>query len=290
MRVILFFQSTRSTDTLTKKMITNGSIDSMEKSVYSSSVDDNQSYETFEKENPNPQTFSYNPTIEYHKSPSRFDSQYAKPSTFDLAYKNEGFRDTSTFATNSNYQSAAESVQDDSTEESPIMNTESEGISFPPSEYYNNDTLPLRSDRSDSTIDMKKDTEDFSDNYDPGYSKERPAYSFVDELKNRLPKKPPTPPRKHSPTYSEQLENLQYTPEYHKVGLPHSSSYEERPQTADILETNFDEVPPKPKTRSKSAVLLETNFDYTPPSGSPQFNQPISDASRSKSQPLETAM
>lgn len=271
-------------------MITNGSIDSMEKSAYSSSIDDNHSYEAYEPHNPNPQSFSYNPTIEYHKSPSRFDAQYAKPSTFDLAYKNEGFRDTSTFATNSNYQSAAESVQDDSTEESPIMNTESGGISFPPSEYYNNDTLPLRSDKSDSTLDLKKGIDEFSDNYNPGYSKERPPYSFVDELKNRLPKKPPTPPRKHSPTYSEQLENMQYTPEYHNVGLPRNISYEERPQTADILETNFDEVPPKPKVRSKSAVLLETNFDYTPPSGSPQFNQPISDASRSKSQPLETAM
>lgn len=260
----------------------------MEKSTYSSSIEDNHSYETYDPSNPNPQSFSYNPTIEYHKSPSRFDSQYAKP--FDLAYKNEGFRDTSTFATNSNYQSAAESVQDDSTEESPIMHSESEGISFPPSEYYNNDTLPLRSDKSDSTLDLKKGIADFNHGYDAAYSRERPAFKFVDELKNKLPKKPPTPPRKPSPTYSEQLENLQYTPEYNNVGLPHSSSYEGRPLTADILETNFDEVPPKPKTRSKSVVLLETNFDYTPPSGSPQFNQPISDASRSKSQPLETAM
>lgn len=259
----------------------------MEKSAYSSSsIDDNQSYEAYEPHNPNPQSFSYNPTIEYHKSPSRFDAKYAKPSTNDLAYKNEGFRDTSTFATNSNYQSAAESIQDDSTEESPIMNTESEGISFPPSEYYNNDTLPLRSDKSDSTLDLKKDIDDYNSIYDPGYSKQKPQYSFVDELKNKLPKKPPTPPKKRSPTYSEQLENIQYTPEYHNVGLPHSSSYEDTPR---VLETNFDEVPPKPKTRSKSVVLLETNFDYTPPS-SPQFNHPLSDASRSKSQPLETAM
>lgn len=270
-------------------MITNGSIDSIEKSTYSSSLDDNQSYEVYEPNNPNPQSFSYNPTIEYHKSPSKFDSQYAKPSTFDLAYKNEGFRDTSTFATNSNYQSAAESVQDDSTEESPIMNTESEGISFPPSEYYNNDTLPLRSDKSDSTLDLKKDIEDYNNGYNPSYSRDRPPRSFLEELKNKLPQKPPTPP-KRSPTYSEQLENINYSPEYHNVGLPHSSSYEGRPGTADLLETNFDEGPPKPKIRSKSVVLLETNFDYTPPSGSPQFNQPISDASRSKSQPLETAM
>ncbi|CAH1173589.1 unnamed protein product [Phaedon cochleariae] len=234
--------STRSTDTLTKKMITNGSLDSMEKSAYSSSIDDNQSYEVYETNNPhpNPSSFSFTPTIEYHKSPAR---QYARPDG-DLAFRNEGFRDNSTFATNSNYQSRAESTQDDSTEESPIMEKEE---SYPPSEYCDNDTLPMRSDR--------------------------PArnFNFLQELREKLPDKPPTPPKRYSPGFSS---NFSYSPEENNV-----------------LETDFDEPVPKPKTRSKSAVLLETNFDYTPPGGgSPVFNQPISDASRSKSQPLETAM
>lgn len=270
-------------------MITNGSIDSMEKS-YSSSLDDNQSYDVYESRNPNPSSFSYNPTIEYHKSPARYENQYAKPTTLDLAFKNEGFRDNSTFATNSNYQSRAESVQDDSTEESPIMNTESEGVSYPPSEYFNTDTLPLRSDKSDSTLDLKRGIEESNQDYEPAYTRERPNYNLVNqELKSRL-QKPPTPPRKYSPTYSEQLENLNYTPDYNTVGLAHSHSYEDRPKSADVLETDFDEPVPKPKTRSKSEVLLETNFDYTPPGGSPSFGHPITDASRSRSQPLETAM
>lgn len=273
-------------------MITNGSLDSMEKS-YSSSIDDSHSYDVFESRNPNPQSFSYHPTIEYHKSPTKYENHYTKPATLDLAFKNEGFRDNSTFATNSNYQSRAESVQDDSTEESPIMNTESEGVSYPPSEYFNNDTLPLRSDKSDSTLDLKRGLDKESNlRYDPSYTRERPSYDLVnEELKSKL-KKPPTPPRKYSPTYSEQLDNLTYSPDYNTVGLAHGHSYEDRPRSADVLETDFDgPFPvPKPKPRSKSEVLLETNFDYTPPGGSPLFGHPISDANRSKSQPLETAM
>lgn len=269
--------STRSTDTLTKKMITNGSIDSMEKSAYSSSLDDNQSYEVYESHNPNPTSFSFSPTIEYHKSPARFENQYARP-TFDLSFKNEGFRDNSTFATNSNYQSRAESVQDDLTEESPIMDKSSEITSYPPSDYYNTDTLPLRNNQSDSTLDLKRGIHEINKAYD---------YNLMQELKNKLPQKqkPPTPPRKYSPTYSEQLGNMGYTPDYNTTALAHPH------QSENLLQTDFDEpAKPKPKPRSKSEVLLETNFDYMPPSGSPQFNQPISDVSRSRSQPLETAM
>lgn len=96
-------------------MVTNGSIDSMEKSAYSSSIDDTQSYDVYESHNPNPSSFSFSPTIEYHRSPMKYENQYAKPTTFDLAYKNEGFRDNSTFATNSR----AESVQAE--DETPIM-------------------------------------------------------------------------------------------------------------------------------------------------------------------------
>ncbi|XP_023022507.2 C-type lectin domain-containing protein bark beetle isoform X1 [Leptinotarsa decemlineata] len=250
--------STKSTDTLTKKMITNGSIDSMEKSTYGSSIDDNQSYEVYEGHNPSPAAFAFSPTIEYHKSPARPENQYSRP-IHDLAFKNEGFRDNSTFATNSNYQSRAESTQD---EETPIMDTET--VSYPPSEYYNTDTLPLHSDKSDSS-----------------YTGARPGYNFLQELQNKLPQKPPTPPREYSPAYSRTVSTPAYSPD----------PSDDRPLSANILETDFDEpVAPKKKTRAKSEALLETNFDYIPSEESPQFNQPITDANRSRSQPLETAM
>ncbi|KAG5895778.1 hypothetical protein JTB14_001625 [Gonioctena quinquepunctata] len=273
--------STRSTDTLTKKMIPNGSVDSMEKSTYGSSIDDSQSYEVYEAHHPNPSAFSFAPTIEYHKSPARPENQYSKP-TFDLAFKNEGFRDNSTFATNSNYQSRAESTQD---EETPIMDKELGDTSYPPSEYYTNDTLPLRSEKSDSTLELKHGF-DLNKGYDPNYSRDRPNHSLMQELQKKLPQKPPTPPREYLPTYLE--ETPTYSPDYNTTGL--GDPYGDLSGT--VLETDFDEpIPhPKPKMRSKSEVFLETNFDYSPPGGSPQFNQPISDSSRSKSQPLETAM
>lgn len=252
-------------------MTSNGSIDSMEKS-YNSSIEDNQSYDIYEAHNPNPSAFAYNPTIEYHKSPSRFEMQYSKPApTFDIGYRNEGFRDNSTFGTNSNYQSRAESIQDNTNDETPIMTSETGGISYPPSEYFTTDTLPISS-KTDTTSGTART------DYDPIYSRDRPNPNLLNELQRRMPKRN-SPPTVHSPTYSDQLQNLQYTPE----------PAEDRPQSANILETDFHQEKPKPKVRSKSEVLLETNFDFTPPS-SPQFNQPISDVSRSKSQPLETAM
>ena len=78
--------------------------------------------------------------------------------------------------------------------------------------------------------------------------------------------------------------------------------YYERPKSSNtILETNFDVKSPTlpaapPPTRSKSETLLETNFDYMLPSQDVKYSAPIGDvfasapASRSKSQPLETAM
>ncbi|CAG9858649.1 unnamed protein product [Phyllotreta striolata] len=264
--------STRSTDTLTKRMITNGSLDSMEKSMYGSSLEDNQSYEVYESQTPNPTSFSFSPSIEYHRSPVQYENQYAKP-TFDLSFRNEGFRDNSTFATNSNYQSRAESVQDEATEESPIMDKSSGITSYPPSDYYNTDTLPLRNDPSDSTLDLKRGIKESNQAYD---------YGLMEELKNKMSnkQKPPTPPRQYSST----------RPDYNTIALAHS---EPRSQSADLLETDFDDIgkpKPKPKPRAKSEVLLETNFDYIPPDGSVEFNQPISDMNRSRSQPLETAM
>lgn len=261
----------------------------MEKSTYTSSIEDNQSYDIYEANNPNPSSFAYSPTIEYHKSPNRFDNQYAKSNNnYALAYKNEGFRDNSTFATNSNYQSQAESIQD---EETPIIqeNDAPTNISYPPSEYYTTDTLPLNSTlgQSDSTLELKKGIDDVNKtrNYDPSYSRERPNANLKTGQKNKFPKPPPRYPEPlksevQSPTYSEILENLQYSPEMEE--LHYDAEPTEKPE--------LDESQPKTRPRAKSEVLLETNFDYTPPSGSPQFSRPIDEYSRSKSQPLETAM
>lgn len=243
----------------------------MEKS-YNPSIDDTQSFDTYEVTNPNA---TYNPT---QKKP--YESQYVQP--FNLAYRNEGFKDNSTFNSNSNYQSRAESHENTVSDDTPIIHSENApNGSFPPSEYYTTDTLPLNNTKSNSTLN------DLPNERFYGY----PTSSndtLLQELKNRLPKsgKLPTPPpaprtQDYSPGFIEKLENLHYTPEYHRTFSSPSGA-------SDLLETNFDEpTPPKPKMRSKSEALLETNFDYMEPMPT---NYPISEANRSKSQPLETAM
>ncbi|KAL3267568.1 hypothetical protein HHI36_011686 [Cryptolaemus montrouzieri] len=283
-------QSTRSTDTLTKgsdyrKVISNGSIDSMEKSAYNSSTEDNRSLETYESQNPNPSSFAYNPTIELHKSPSRFENQYAKPITFDLGYKNDGFRDNSTFASTSNFQSGNQSVDEGSVhdDETPIMHLQNgRGTSYPPSDYYNTDTLPLT-----GSYDKIDDGTKEKSRYDPKYSRDRPNKQFLFELKERMPKEELPPPPEPPSSYPEKIAAMKFSPDYNTVGL---ASYDDRPPFSNVLETDFDTIsspslasPP----RAKSEVLLETNFDYSPEE-SPVLNHPISH--RSKSQPLETAM
>ncbi|KAF7287908.1 hypothetical protein GWI33_000255 [Rhynchophorus ferrugineus] len=256
--------SARSTETLTKnpdykKVIRNDSNDSIEKSVYNSSIEDTQSVDTYEPDNPNG---TITTTLEYNHSPPK----YAKPS-YDLTFKNHGFRDNSTFATNSNYQSQAGSIQEDSiNDETPIIQPYvSNGVtSYPPSEYFNTDTLPLH------------------DPSERSYASEKPR-GLMQELQSKL-NKPPAEP--YSPTYSSQLAEMTYSPEYSTIGL-------DRPAHVDRSRSVYDEVEyekPKAKTRAKSEILLETDFDYVPDDDDDAFNPPLQESGRSKSQPLETAM
>ncbi|KAF5304533.1 hypothetical protein FQA39_LY09584 [Lamprigera yunnana] len=293
--------STRSTDTLTKnsdyKKMDNSSMDSMEKSAYDSSIEDNQSYDIYETHNPNPPAFVYNPTIEYHKSPSRYGQQ--TPENYNLAFKNQGFRDNSTFGStnNSNLQSQVDSVQEQSiTDETPIINPESKkNTSYPPYEYYNSDTLPLstKSDakHSNSTISSS----DGYKEYGGAYGGVKPDLNFLKELKSKVPNTtngyvvshnlppPPEPPIVEIPQNT-------FTSNSNKAPSPSSSTY--RDPTPDMLETSFDDPPnTRPRTeRSKSEVLLETNFDYNEIEDEPFMIQNITESSRSKSQPLETSM
>ncbi|XP_025830817.1 protein bark beetle [Agrilus planipennis] len=304
--------SSRSTDTLTKtsdykKVTSNGSIDSMEKSTYSSSIDDSQSYDIYETHNPNPSGFAYNPTIDYQKVQPKFATQYSTDSFNGLAFRNEGFRDNSTFA--SANQSRAESSIN---EETPIIHSENSApsLSYPPNDYYNTDTLPLASDHgvSTSTLDLKRGIEETNRNNGyyreiqrmpeetkppivqrNGYQQKPKKYALVD-----LPAPPDPPailpkPKKSSPTYAQKLENLQFSPDYNTVALENSEAFvSERPKSANILETDFDQpqvgqhvhIP-----KAKSEASLETNFDYFEPEETIS-RQTSPHLSRSRSQPV----
>lgn len=343
------FQSTRSTDTLTKgsdykKMVNNGSIDSMEKSTFNSSIEDNQSYDVFEAHNLNPSGYSTysastvnNPVHEYtnplpkptQNYPAKPQNQYSTPGSFGLAYKNEGFRDNSTFTSknNSAFQSRAESVQDGAAanEETPIIHSslDAQDDTYTTSDYYNTDTLPLHSamGKSDSTLDLKRDLDDDGAKYDVPYGYEPQKMNFLQELKSKMPHNedsildqtsymdlptPPDPPRGEQRNYRQNGGQTSYqngaqtsypnynptfNPDYNTVGLSNGSPYLDRPQSS-VLETNLDSMTPvksMPKSRSKSEALLETNFDCDEPEEQ-GFGLPLTESSRSKSQPLETAM
>ncbi|XP_034245120.1 protein bark beetle isoform X3 [Thrips palmi] len=298
--------SQRSSPTLTKgsdykKM--NGSLDSMDKSQFNSSVEDTQSFDIYETHNPQAAAMSSIPLLQTtdarggyaYQTPSDFrpTGEVVNPA-FDLSFRNEGFRDNSTFASrdNSLWQSTAGSELGGG--QSP-----SEGADY----LTNASTLPLNTSfaMTDSTLGVdvavtpaysSEATYRPTDTPDPYYDhRERlreVSESYFDPKgspKNFYSTAKPTPEPFYQSTSgsSEPMYNLQ-----------------ERPKSSHmVLESNLDiaanenglPTPPHPPSRSKSEVLLETNFDvYVPPSSKPSNTSAMTPASRSKSQPLETAM
>lgn len=235
-------------------MMSGGSIDSMDKSQLNSSMEDNQSYDVYEAHNPR-----YSPsTSDFKAAVEKYPVTHADNPVFDLAYRNEGFRNHSTFTSRntSNWPSVANSEVATDEVQSERMNE---------AEYLNNNasTLPLNTSlaMTDSITELKRDIDS------------TPAYSTMD-YGNYEP--PPTTP------------GSEPVPEYFSPPLPQPYYYDERPRSGTLLETNLDTGEEKP-LRSKSEALLETNFDVFLPNEPTELTQ-LSADSRSKSQPLETAM
>lgn len=153
-----------------KKM--NGSVDSMDKSQLNSSLEeDTQSYDIYE---------AHNPAAAEAVNPG-----------FDLAYRNEGFKDNSTFASrdNSTWQSTEDYLQ-------------------------NSSTLPLNASLglTDSTLDGLKSEKDYQQDRDYPVYYERPKSSgalLETNLDAPLPS-PAPPPRAKSEVLLET--NLDYPP------------------------------------------------------------------------------
>ncbi|XP_034949444.1 protein bark beetle isoform X2 [Chelonus insularis] len=262
--------ATKSTDTLTsrsldyKKMMSGGSIDSMDKSQLNSSIEDNQSYDVYEAHNP-----KYSPSTSDLKGAIQKYPMHSDNPVFDMTYKNDGFRSHSTFTsrTNSNWPSMANSeiARDDSATDQANE-----------SGYLNNaSTLPLNSSlaMTDSITELKRDIE------------ATPVYSSPLEFENYS--EPTEYVTNETPIMTPGSEPV---PAYFSSATPSQSYYcEERPKSTTLLETNLDTGEEKP-LRSKSEAILETNFDVFLPSNEPTELTQLSAESRSKSQPLETAM
>lgn len=250
-------------------MLNGGSLDSMDKSQLNSSIEDNQSYDVYEAHNPR-----YSPSTSDFKTAQKYGAaQSVDNPVFDLAYRNEGFRNHSTFAKNATTvadwpsQSNVQSVSQDS----PIIDPNNESSS-----YLNNaSTLPLHSSLAltDSMSELKRDIE-ASTVYDPVDYDPRRAYDTATL----------TPSQASEPV-------PEYASDFQPPLPPHPYHYEEnrsRPRSEALLETNFDTGEEKP-LRSKSEALLETNLDAFLVNEPTELTQ-LSTAARSKSQPLETAM
>lgn len=118
----------------------NGSIDSMDKSQFNSSMDDTQSYDIYEAHNPHP-AFGYTPSatstaVEFSKlaRDPRLENEAINATVhppFNLAFRNEGYKDNSTFASR------------EPIEQHPSVSYKPERHHTPPDSRYNDATLPM---------------------------------------------------------------------------------------------------------------------------------------------------
>ncbi|KAJ2949950.1 hypothetical protein O0L34_g11275 [Tuta absoluta] len=301
--------STRSTETLTKgsdykKMLASTtSMESMEKSQFNSSMEDNQSFDIYEAHNPNANvmplkhsTFMKKPVTPEYSVPQ--NNNINKP--FNLAYRNEGYRD------NSGPVSGAPSMNTVTTEELPIIHhpgglppQDDDTLSPTSDQYYNSDTLPLR---EKDNMELKRELEREGKIY--GYGAPafggQPKLSFLMELRSKMPEQPQ--PGAMPTTTFGQRKNIADQQQYYEDNLPspphppiysydtspseNIPSYDSSPRE---LSRSFDDSPtPELHSRSKSEALLETNFEFEDSESSPIPH--LSEAHRSHSQPLETAM
>ncbi|KAL0266608.1 UNVERIFIED_CONTAM: hypothetical protein PYX00_009105 [Menopon gallinae] len=234
------------------KQMLNGSLDSVEKSQCNSSIDDNQSYDTYETHN-----LGMNLGWNGHGEPS-----------YDLTFQNKGFRDNSTFVSRENNAYT--------------------GTNTPQTEsYYDAGTLPLSPSiaNTDSVIDMKQeispDFDNSSMNYRPNdYFAHTPTSERTDNLLT-----PDSELTENGFYYNPPPAQTYY--EYNNSVLDVN---EHRAPSEVLLETNLDDLTTQAHLpKSKSEALLETNFDVNQV-GLPNVNEGLSLSSRSKSQPLETSM
>nr|XP_034174512.1 protein bark beetle [Osmia lignaria] len=261
----------QSTDTLNSKsldyrrMLNGGSIDSMDKSQLNSSMEDNQSYDVYEAHNPrySPSTSEFKSTVQKYGAPQSADNP-----VFDLTYRNEGFRNHSTFTSRSTNDWPIESTTETTTDEIHAVDPTNE------SSYLNNtSTLPLNASLAltDSISELKRDIEASA------------AYSPMDYDPRRSYDNATLTPSQASEPVPE------YAPDFNPPIPPHPYHYDEgRPRSDALLETNLDTGEEKP-LRSKSEALLETNLDVFLVNEPTELTQ-LSAGARSKSQPLETAM
>lgn len=219
-------------------MLNGGSIDSMDKSQLNSSMEDNQSYDVYEAHNPrySPSTSDFKGAVQKYGT-----SQSGDNPVFDLTYRNEGFRNHSTFTSRTTNDWPIESATETTTDETPVI----DGSTHDSSYLHNTSTLPLNSSLAltDSISELKRDIEASASYNTMDYDSKR-SYDNTTFTPSQISE--PVP---------------EYAPHFNPPIPPHPYHYhEDRPRSDALLETNLDTGEEKP-LRSKSETLLETNFD-----------------------------
>lgn len=320
---------TRSTDTLTKsiittpdykKMMSKGSIDSMDKSVISS----NPSLSGYDNQNMQQryvtQKSKYSPTNSGStttKIGSTYDQKLTNAPSYDpygqafeLSYRNEGFRDNSVFNTRNN--SYGTNLNDDS----PIVHHTD--VDDTVSDYYGkSSTLPLQPRNNDNLSflsELKQQLPEYQQlnsghssflaSNDPSPSS---FQSFSQDKKSSASNSSDLPKNEQTQKLTGKKPNDYAQPSIrmidHDASRRPSSYYtamqnardskniaaqtmspNRRPKAVYHAATVYDK--PIINLRSKSEALLEANFDETAATLDPKMKSD----NKSYSQPMETAM
>ncbi|EDW76452.2 uncharacterized protein Dwil_GK14651 [Drosophila willistoni] len=176
-----------------KQMVANGSIDSMNKSVLSS---DAGSFEGYEPKTHYNEYVNQNALRPLHSdqqgSPLATGGKVAtiskasghraravaaalEPDAFELSYRNEGFRDNSTYGGNGGTRT--NSISNSMAEDTPIIHHTDGEIEEAGSDYYGNaSTLPLRTEMAGTRAPIVG-----------GGRRGQPGLAFLSELKQNLP-------------------------------------------------------------------------------------------------------
>lgn len=175
-----------------KQMVANGSIDSMDKSVLSSEPGSFEGYDQKAHYNEYVNQHALRPTAgqDHHQQQqqphkvatiSKGSAHRARaaaaaaaalePDAFELSYRNEGFRDNSTYGGGTRANSISTSVAEDT----PIIHHTDAEAEEVGSDYYGNaSTLPLRTDTAgSSSVGVGR--------------RGQPGLAFLSELKQNLP-------------------------------------------------------------------------------------------------------
>lgn len=306
-------------------MMSKGSIDSMDKSVISSNPSlggvgyDNQNlqqrYVT--------QKSKYSPTNSDSSAGKKAGSGYEQKPTntpsydpygqgFELSYRNEGFRDNSTFNTRNN--SYGTNINDDT----PIVHHTDMDDSV--SDYYGkSSTLPMNPRNNDNLSflsELKHQLPEY-EQLNSGHSSflaspsQDPSPTSFQSFSQQPDKKNAASSGSHSPKNSKELKSDAKKPNdyaqpnirmidhdsrrptsYYTAmqnardskNIAHITSPSRRPKAVYQSSLVYDK--PVINIRSKSEALLEANFDET----AATLDQKMKSDNKSYSQPMETAM